>query len=78
MFYPQYLNTRSQDLEDAYHDAGQFYWGRASAFANDLPIFAETSRIVKLPRALVQDIDTPEDWEHAELLFHVLSQQTKR
>ncbi len=72
MFYPQYANTRSQDLEEAYHDAGQFYWGTASAFLSGKPFFNEYSRVILLPRKRVQDIDTIEDWELAELLFSVL------
>jgi len=72
MFSPEYANTRSQDLEEAYHDAGQFYWGKASAFLAGKPIFAEHSKAVILPRKRVQDIDTLEDWELAESLFSVI------
>ncbi|OEE83855.1 pseudaminic acid cytidylyltransferase [Enterovibrio norvegicus FF-162] len=74
MFNPENAMTRSQDLEEAYHDAGQFYWGRKIAFLNKEPIFAPHSRMVILPRTRVQDIDTPEDWLFAESLFHL--QQT--
>ena len=72
MFSPEHANTRSQDLPEAYHDAGQFYWGRASAFLTGKAFFAEHSKAVILPRKRVQDIDTPEDWDLAELLFSVL------
>jgi N-acylneuraminate cytidylyltransferase len=72
MFSEQYADTRSQDLVEAYHDAGQFYWGRTSAFITRKAIFAEHSKIVLLPRKRVQDIDTVEDWELAEALFSVL------
>lgn len=72
MFYREYADTRSQDLTEAYHDAGQFYWGNASAFSQGKAIFAEHSKAVLLPRKRVQDIDTPEDWELAEALFSVL------
>lgn len=72
MFSPEHTNTRSQDLVEAYHDAGQFYWGRASAFLTGKAFFAEHSKAVILPRKRVQDIDTPEDWDLAELLFSVL------
>ena len=72
MLYPEHLNTRSQDLEKTYHDAGQFYWGKASAFLSGKAIFAAHSKAVLLPRKRVQDIDTPEDWELAESLFKVL------
>ena len=72
MFSEQYADTRSQDLVEAYHDAGQFYWGRTSAFIARKAIFAEHSKVVLLPRKRVQDIDTVEDWELAEALFAVL------
>ncbi|MFI8622102.1 pseudaminic acid cytidylyltransferase [Marinomonas sp. NPDC078689] len=72
MFQPQYLNTRSQDLEEAYHDAGQFYWGKAHAFLDQKAIFSPTSKVVLLPRKRVQDIDTEEDWELAEALYRAL------
>jgi len=72
MFSPEYADTRSQDLQDAYHDAGQFYWGKAKAFKEGKAIFSEHSKAVLLPRKRVQDIDTPEDWELAEALFAVL------
>jgi pseudaminic acid cytidylyltransferase len=67
--YPEHRMTRSQDLEHAYHDAGQFYWGTARAFLEDMPLFAPHSVGVILPRHLVQDIDTLEDWDQAELMY---------
>lgn len=69
-FYPEYNLARSQDLEEAYHDAGQFYWGTAEAFLNDVVVYSPASSIVVLPRYLVQDIDTVEDWHRAELMYH--------
>lgn len=69
MFSPENEQVRSQDLEPAYHDAGQFYWGTKAAFLQRLPIFSNHSRVVLLPRHRVQDIDTPEDWAFAEALF---------
>jgi len=70
--YPEHRMTRSQDLEHAYHDAGQFYWGTARAFLEDLPVFAPHSIGVILPRHLVQDIDTLEDWDQAELMYRAI------
>jgi N-acylneuraminate cytidylyltransferase len=72
MFSEQYADTRSQDLIEAYHDAGQFYWGKTSAFIARKAIFDEHSKVVLLPRKRVQDIDTVEDWELAEALFAIL------
>lgn len=71
MFQPEYANTRSQDLCEAYHDAGQFYWGRRDAYINCENIFAANSTPVILPRSHVQDIDTAEDWDCAEQLYHL-------
>ena len=69
MFNPDNYRKRSQDLEAAYHDAGQFYWGKSSAFFSDAPIFSDRSAPVAMPRLRVQDIDTPEDWDRAELMY---------
>lgn len=71
MFEPEHLNTRSQDLTEAYHDAGQFYWCTAEAVRQDLAIFAPHSTPVLLDRSRVQDIDTPADWDFAEALFKI-------
>lgn len=72
MFHPEHFNTRSQDLEEAWHDAGQFYWGRAGAWIAGKPIFSHEATVVPLPRHRVQDIDTAEDWERAECLFRTM------
>jgi pseudaminic acid cytidylyltransferase len=72
MYNPEHFNTRSQDLEEAYHDAGQFYWGRASAWLENKIIFSPASAPVMLPRHRVQDIDTPEDWLRAEWMFKAM------
>lgn len=77
MFQPEYFLTRSQDLEPAYHDAGQFYWGRTTAWLARTPLFGENSTPVVLPSHRVQDIDTPEDWERAELMFDALKSYEK-
>lgn len=72
MFQPEHFSTRSQDLVEAYHDAGQFYWGRANAWLEEKLLFTPASAPVILPRHRVQDIDTPEDWERAEWLFKAM------
>ena len=71
MFDPQHCDTRSQDLESAWHDAGHFYWGRTSAWLEARSIFSNRSVPVMIPRTRAQDIDTPEDWDHAEWLFQM-------
>ena len=76
MFSPEHFNTRSQDLEEAYHDAGQFYWGASNAWLQEKPIFSSESYPVILPRHLVQDVDTPEDWLRAELMFKAMEKNS--
>ncbi len=72
MFHPEHFNTRSQDLEEAYHDAGQFYWGTPRAWCEGKMVFSKNSSVVILPRYLVQDIDTLEDWKRAEIMYKAL------
>lgn len=69
MFWPENLPKRSQDLEPAFHDAAQFYWGWAEAWLNGEITFSPISAPVILPRTEVVDIDTPEDWAVAERLY---------
>ena len=77
MFNPEYFNIRSQDLEEAFHDAGQFYWGTADAWLQGRMIFGTGSVPVPLPRHRVQDIDTPEDWVRAEWLFKAMQAEAQ-
>jgi len=72
MFQPENFMTRSQDLEPAYHDAGQFYWAKTDAALNNISAFSLESVPLILPRHQVQDIDTPEDWIRAEQLFQLI------
>ena len=69
MFYPQFEKTRSQDLEPAFHDAGAFYFGKKEAWLECIAIFAPHSKAYLLPRNLVCDIDTLEDFEFAKKLY---------
>ena len=75
MFHPEHFNTRSQDLEEAFHDAGQFYWGRPKTWVNTTNLFEDGQPLV-IPRWRVQDIDTEEDWTRAELLHQLLEQKS--
>ncbi len=72
MLQPKMVNQRSQDLEEAYHDAGQFYWGTPDAWLQDRPIFSQFSYPYSIPRYRVQDIDTEEDWVRAEIMYNIL------
>ncbi|WP_103604101.1 pseudaminic acid cytidylyltransferase [Campylobacter concisus] len=71
MFYPQFEKTRSQDLEPAFHDAGAFYFGKKEAWLECSALFAPHSKAYLLPRNLVCDIDTLEDFEFAKKLYLV-------
>ena len=77
MFQPECFETRSQDLEEAYHDAGQFYWGKADAWLSGKPIFSLDSSPVILPRHRVQDVDTIEDWLRAEWMFNAMQTEVR-
>jgi N-acylneuraminate cytidylyltransferase len=76
MFNPDQFNQRSQDLEPAWHDAGQFYWGSSEAWLKELPVFAANSMPIDIPGHRVQDIDSLEDWKRAEILFQVLQDES--
>jgi len=71
MFWPEHFRSRSQDLEEAYHDAGQFYWECLKRDSDEI-MFSKDSIPIILPRKRVQDIDTLEDWEQAELMYQLL------
>jgi pseudaminic acid cytidylyltransferase len=70
-FFPEFAATRTQDLEPAFHDAGQFYWGRTGAWLDGLNIHLNGKTIV-VPEWRVVDIDTAEDWHRAERMHEVL------
>jgi pseudaminic acid cytidylyltransferase len=72
MFTPEYYTTRSQDLEVAYQDAGQFYWTKIDKKSDEI-MFGKDSIPIILPRHLVQDIDTLEDWQRAEIMYKVIN-----
>lgn len=72
MFWPEHENARSNDLPEAYQDAGQFYWVNTNKFLIEKKIYSSNSVPVIMPRRLVHDIDTLEDWDVAEQLFEHL------
>jgi pseudaminic acid cytidylyltransferase len=76
MFTPEHYMTRSQDLEEAYQDAGQFYFTNRTRQieSKNKVVFSDISIPIILPRHLVQDIDTLEDWTRAEYMYQVLNQ----
>lgn len=72
MLWPEHLRSRSQDLEETFHDAGQFYWGRRDAWLIDGSVLTARTRLHLLPHWRVQDIDSLDDWQRAELIHRML------
>jgi pseudaminic acid cytidylyltransferase len=78
MFWPENFPKRSQDFPAAYHDAGQFYWFDTAKYLRAPRMIMDNAVPVVIPRTLVQDIDTPEDWEVAEQMFEALHARESR
>lgn len=70
------LEKFSQELEERFHDAGQFYFALAQTWKRQLPMLQNT-RGIELPSWRVQDIDTWEDWERAEILYDILNSKSE-
>jgi len=70
MINPSLALTRSQDLEETFHDAGQWYWGRAETWLTGQRLLFNSIG-VRVPRWRAQDVDTNEDWLIAEKLFRL-------
>jgi pseudaminic acid cytidylyltransferase len=69
--YPQFELTRTQDLDKSYHDAGQFYWGRSSAWLKKKKM--HTAGLgMPIPNWRVVDIDSEDDWIRATNIFRAL------
>jgi len=71
MKQPEYMNTRTQDLEPIYHDAGQYYFIRTKVFQKEKTLMPKQSYPVILPETQVQDIDNPADWAMAEMKYRL-------
>ena len=71
MLNPDLFATRSQDLPETWHDAGQFYWASARTWMSRDAVFSGATVGIAHPRHRVQDIDTLEDWVVAERLFEI-------
>lgn len=68
MIWPEHRMARSQDLPDAYHDAGLFYWALTEKYLVKRSLYADAVPVI-VPRKFVQDIDTQEDWDCAEAMW---------
>lgn len=75
MFQPEHLSTRSQDLEPAYHDAGQFYWFRVQPFMKTQKLIGAQTAGIVLPEWQVQDIDNEDDWLLAEMKYRFIEER---
>ncbi len=72
---PEYMFTRSQDLEAYYHDAGQFYALNTESFLSQKRLVMEKTMPMEMPELEVQDIDTEEDWQIAEVKYRVMQEK---
>lgn len=75
MFQPEHMSTRSQDLEPAFHDAGQFYWARTASFLDQKTLYARKSVPLVLDEMQAHDIDSEEDWRMAEFKYAYLNER---
>tara|TARA_R110000868_G_scaffold150063_3_gene372965 strand:+ start:26238 stop:26927 length:690 start_codon:yes stop_codon:yes gene_type:complete len=73
MVWPEHINTRSQDLEPRYHDAGQFYWLKTSSFLKENKLFTANSGALIISALHAQDIDTETDWKLAEIKYKLMT-----
>ena len=78
MIFPKNYSTRSQDLQKVYSDAGQFYWGKRSAWISKKKIFSRYSSIINIPYQRANDIDTLDDWKYAELMKKIIASSTNK
>ncbi len=76
MFQPEHLDSRSQDLEPAYHDAGQWYWLRVDAFLRTRELMGPNCAAIVLTELEAQDIDNDDDWLLAELKYQLRRRST--
>lgn len=57
------------------HDVGGFYWGKASAFRCNAPLFDEHTAMIPLPEERCCDINIPADWDRAEALYAAMKEK---
>lgn len=72
MIFPEHYTSRSQDLPDIYHDAGQFYWAKPDIWKRKAREYNDRNAIVEIPNYRVQDIDNIEDWKNAEIIYQLI------
>ena len=72
MKYPDYLKSRTQDLEEVYHDAGQFYFVKTDVLLQEKTVWCKRTAPLILSELEVQDLDTLTDWQLAEMKYQLL------
>jgi len=72
MISEHHLNARSQDLEDTFHDAGQFYWCKTEQLLKSKKILTSNTGGIEISALHAQDIDTKTDWKLAEMKFQLM------
>lgn len=77
MLFPKHYKSRSQDLDKAFHDAGQFYWAATDTWLENKPIISKNSTPLCIPRYRAMDIDTIEDWLISEQMFKAIHKKKK-
>ena len=77
MFHPEHIQTRSQDLEPAYHDCGQFYWIKTDVLKKNKKLWTDNTGIIVLSELEAHDIDTEQDWKIAEFKYQFLQDAEK-
>jgi N-acylneuraminate cytidylyltransferase len=78
MNWPEYMTTRSQDLPEAYHDCGQFYFLKTEDFLQEKKMYTDLTIPFILLESEVQDIDNEEDWKIAEIKYTFLKEKVKK
>ena len=75
MMHPEYKLSRSQDLEKAYFDSGQFYWFNAQKLLTQKSLWTDNTGVIEIDEHKVQDIDNLTDWKLAELKYKLLLEE---
>lgn len=77
MFQPEYMQTRSQDLEPAFQDAGQFYFFKTNVLLKARRLWTDNTSLIEISDFEAQDIDNQVDWELAELKYQFTYNKTR-
>lgn len=72
LIWPENLTVRSQDLEPSFHDAGLFYWASIEMLLKEKTLWSDNTTAIEISEQVAQDIDTPEDWQTAEIKYKIL------